>query len=77
MVRSEENDIHPASKDEIVERVFHQIYRPSDPESLLQTMNLLDDFLASTPCWVMGCNISPDAAKIASEAMLGQNHNSF
>ena len=77
LVRSEENEIHPASKDEIVERVFHQIYRPSDPESLLQTMNLLDDFLASTPCWVMGCNISPDAAKIASEAMLGQNHNSF
>ena len=68
--RAKENTICQATKQELVEAIFHQIYRPQDSGRLIKFLELFDDFLSGTPIWNLGCNMELEAAEIAYEAMV-------
>ena len=63
--RSERNWIRPATSEEIIGKILHQIPRPEDTGTLIQALSLLDDFLSCVPCWNMGCNMDREAALLA------------
>ncbi len=67
--RAEENGIRKIGADEAVLRIFHQILTPQDIETADALFPLLDKTLKQVPCYVLGCNISEDAARVAYNGM--------
>lgn len=67
--RAEKNEIRRIGADEAVMRVFHQILTPSDMETVDALFPLLDRTLKEVPCYVLGCNISEEAAEVAYNGM--------
>ncbi len=67
--RDRENHIHRISAKEAVVRIFHQVLTPSDLATLDAFLPLLDRTLKEIPCYVLGCNISTEAARVAYEGM--------
>ena len=67
--RASENSIRKIGADEAVMRIFHQILTPSDLETVDALFPLLDRTLREVPCYVLGCNISEDAARVAYNGM--------
>lgn len=67
--RAEENSIRRMGADEAVMRIFHQILTPSDMETVDALFPLLDRTLKEIPCFVLGCNISEEAAQVAYNGM--------
>ena len=50
-------------------RVFHQILSPDTVEAVDTLFPLLDRTLKQVPCYVLGCNISEEAAEVALRGM--------
>ena len=48
-----------------------QLLRPSTPEGVLRTLSLADECLRRVPLFLLGCNISPEAAALSYAAMHG------
>lgn len=71
--RSQENFIQKASSEEIIRRIFDQILVPKTPRELANQMRLLNLFIKQVPIYRLGCNISPEAAEIASDMMCNTN----
>ena len=67
--RAEENTIRRIGADEAVMRLFHQILTPQDLETVDSLFPLLDRTLREIPCYVLGCNISEQAAEVAYNGM--------
>ena len=62
--------------DEAASRIMKQILIPKDAMSAINTFELVDKMLNKVDCWLLGCNISVEAAQIAYEAMSGgKNEN--
>ncbi len=72
--RSEENRIRRISAKEAVTRIFHQVLTPSDLVTLDALFPLLDRMLREVPCYVLGCNMSVEAAEVA---YYGMNETNF
>lgn len=67
--RAAENSIRRIGADEAVMRMFHQILTPSDLETVDALFPLLDRTLREVPCYVLGCNMSDEAAHVAYNGM--------
>ena len=67
--RAENNAIRRIGADEAVMRIFHQILTPQDMETVDALFPLLDRTLREIPCYVLGCNISEEAAEVAYNGM--------
>ncbi|MBR2431314.1 MAG: hypothetical protein IKB23_00175 [Clostridia bacterium] len=67
--RSDNNRIRRIGADEAVMLMFHQILTPSDLETVDALFPLLDRTLREVPCYVLGCNISEEAAEVAYNGM--------
>ena len=67
--RATENSIRRIDADDAVMRMFHQILTPSDLETVDALFPLLDRTLREIPCYVLGCNISEEAAHVAYNGM--------
>lgn len=67
--RSETNRISKIETDEAVRRIFHQVLTPEDIETVDALFPLLDQMIRQIPCYVLGCNMSVDAAQVAYEGM--------
>lgn len=65
------NRIAPLPPEEGVERILPQLLRPSTPEGVLRTLSLADECLRRVPLFLLGCNISPEAAALSYAAMHG------
>ncbi len=63
--RSEENYIRPLLASEAVERIFHQLLRPKTAAEMDKTLSLTDALLRHVPVYVLGCNISQEAAALS------------
>lgn len=68
--RAEKNSIRPLSAGDAVMRIFHQILTPRDVQEVDALFPLLDQTLQRVPCYLLGCNISEEAAEVA---YLGMN----
>ena len=74
--RATENRISIIPLDMAATRVMNQILIPKDAQGAINTFDLVDKMLNTVNCWVLGCNISIEAAEIAYNAMSGgQNEN--
>lgn len=67
--RAKENTIRKIGADEAVMRIFHQILSPEDLATVDALFPLLDRTLREIPCYVLGCNISEEAAEVAYTGM--------
>lgn len=67
--RAAENNIRKIGADEAVVRLFHQILTPTDLETVDALFPLLDKTLKSVPCYMLGCNMSEQAAEVAYNGM--------
>ena len=67
--RGEENKIQKIADKEVIDRVFHQLFFPEDPETLIEFMGLADDFVQKLPFFVLKCNISAEAVRVAYETL--------
>lgn len=71
LTRSEENFIEKITPKEAYQLVLQQTYRPVDRLAVIQSLKLIDSMLKTTGLYRLGCNISPDAARVAFEGMNG------
>lgn len=63
--RSEENRIRRMTSAEAIDRIFHQLLRPKSAREMDATLTLTDTLLREVPIYLLGCNISEDAARLA------------
>lgn len=71
--RSVENRIERLEKGKSAELIMKQILMPTDPLGAIKTLELLDKMIQKTDTWLLGCNISIDAAKLSYKTMSGEN----
>ena len=69
--RATQNTIRKIDANEAVMRIFHQLLSPEDLETVDALFPLLDRTLREVPCYVLGCNISEEAAEVAYYGMNG------
>ncbi len=69
--RSLENRIAKMELAEAATRIMKQILIPKDAMGAINTFEMVDKMLNNVNCWVLGCNISTEAAEVAYKAMSG------
>ena len=67
--RGEANSIERVSKQEVYAQLLQQVYRPSEPEMLVKTMQLVDALCEAVPLYRLCCNMDLEAARIAYNGM--------
>ena len=69
--RATENRIDRMPLADAATRIMKQILIPKDALGAINTFELVDKMLNNVDCWLLGCNISLEAAEIAYKAMSG------
>ena len=69
LTRSEENHIEEIQPLAAYQMLLQQTYRPMDKLAMAQTMKLMDTLMKNTKFYKLGCNMSPEAARVAFEGM--------
>ena len=64
------NRIVSLGEAEIIDRVFRQTVMPADPVRMEKYLSLLQSLIAATPCYLLSCDISGEAVRVASEGMI-------
>lgn len=72
LIRFEKNIINPITPSQAYATLMQQTYRPADNMAMIKTLSLIDKLSSSASLWMLGCNMEIEAAKIAYEAMRGQ-----
>ena len=67
--RGPENRVERVEDAEIVEALMHQVYLPKNPERLMRQLTLMDECFRQVPIYRLRCNMDPEAARVAYEAM--------
>lgn len=67
--RSETNQIERIELTEAYPILLQQVYRPSDAQKMLITMQLINEFAERTALYRLGCNMEIQAARIAYSGM--------
>lgn len=68
VTRGAENRIRPMSADEAIPHLFSQIM-VTDSTNLARQMELADALLQKVPCYLLACNMEPEAARVAYAGM--------
>ena len=69
LTRSEENHIEEISPGEAYQMLLQQSYRPLEKEAVVRSLQLIDLLMKNTKFYRLGCNMDPEAAKVAFEGM--------
>ena len=64
------NFVEKIDKKDAINLIFNQVYMPKDSVALANTLQLIDRLLSCCNLWKIHCNMEPEAAKIAYEAIL-------
>ena len=70
LTRGEKNTIREMSFLEAYPHLFQQIYRPAEAETVKKTMELIRRLGESVRIYLLACNMEPEAALVAAEAMM-------
>ena len=70
--RGQENHIHPIHPREALIPLLQQTLRPRNPRQMGHYLYLLDKLSAQIPFYRLECNMDPNAARMAYEAMSGK-----
>ena len=71
--RSAENSIRKIEPAEYLEKLVLQAFLPEDGESFLKTLELMDTMSKCVPFYLLGCNISKEAAQTSYKMMTDCN----
>lgn len=69
LMRSEDNHIEQVTFGQAYNMLLQQVYRPADSALLMKTLGLIDRLADRVKFYRLGCNMGPDAAKVAFEGM--------
>lgn len=69
--RAEQNAIRSATVREAYPMLLRQTFRPRSPEAMTKTLALIDRLAAGVKLYRLGCNMDPEAARVAYNAMKG------
>lgn len=69
--QAKENSIRKLSPSEVSARLFGQILLPESEESVVSTLELADKLIATTPAYLLKCDISREATRLSFEALTG------
>lgn len=72
--RCEYNEITPYTDKKAVQAILSQMSRVVQVEERLKQLDLVDHLMRNIPVWNLKCNISPEAAIMAYEAMSGEKY---
>ena len=67
--RAEHNTICRCTAKELYPALMEQLYRPSDRSATVKVLELFDQTLRNVKLFRLSCNMDPEAAQIAYEAM--------
>ncbi|MBQ8428360.1 MAG: hypothetical protein IJX18_03810 [Clostridia bacterium] len=67
--QAKENKIQALPPQKAVHLLFGQLLLPSDEEAATKTLELADKILASTPAYLLDCDISKEAVKVSYEKL--------
>ena len=67
--RGTENEICPSSAEELLPMLLHQGCPPRDEAQVAHYERLVHALAQTVPLWKMRCNLNPNAAQVAWEAM--------
>lgn len=70
--RAENNTISPFEGIDAISAILKQVNRSKLPENRLKLMELLDHLITNIPIWKLQCNMEPEAALVAYNAMVNQ-----
>lgn len=70
--RGDKNEIEPFEGKEAVLSILKQVNRPKAAELRIKLLELLDKLITDVPIWKLKCNMDPEAAIVAYEAMSGE-----
>ena len=70
--RSDTNYVTKPDKSEAITRIMKQVYIPSDPIALSNTLSLVNRLISSCDLWVIHCNMDPESAEVAYKAIFGK-----
>lgn len=70
--RGKENHIEEIGAKEVYPMLLQQTYRPMAQASMIQTLKLLDGLKEHIKFYRLGCNMQPEAARVAYEGMKGK-----
>ena len=71
LTRDTVNRIEEISPREAYQMLLQQSYRPMDKAFMVQTLELIDKMMKNTRFYRLGCNMNPEAARVAFEGMDG------
>lgn len=69
--RAQQNRIERITSAEAYPILLQQIYRPADAAAMMKTLSLAELLSEKVDLWRLGCNMDPEAARIAYDAMKG------
>jgi hypothetical protein len=69
--QAKENSIRKLSPSEVSSRLFLQILIPENEENAIAALELADKLIATTPAYLLKCDMSEEAVKTSFEAMTG------
>ena len=69
LYRSAENKIERMENTQSIMHFMEQTIRPKTEKGIDKVFALLEDLLENVPVYQLGCNVSPEAAKLAYETM--------
>lgn len=72
LTRDKVNHIEEIEPREAYQMLLQQIYRPADKAAVAQTLKLIDGMMKHMRFYRLGCNMEPEAAKVAFEGMNGE-----
>ena len=70
--RAEVNEVTPLSKEEALNLLMLQIVMPSDPESAIATLDMVEGLLENCNLWRIRCTADQEAAVVAHDTILGR-----
>lgn len=70
--RAETNQIKEVSGREIYSILLQQVYRPGNPEEMMQTMRYVDALMERVRFYQLRCNMEPEAALVSYNGMQGE-----
>ena len=68
--RGENNSIRECSREEILPKLFGQVYRPADKEALGRVMGLMDTMTKTVKHYILTCNMDLEAARVSHDMMV-------
>lgn len=68
--QAKENSIVRLSRSQTVDRIFHQVLLPEEERNAAKTLELMDKMITLIPAYLLNCDISEDAVKLAFETIV-------